>query len=63
MALTDKYFPSDKGFIEVARDEKEIELDQNEIERLSHYFKACPFKENDRFYFLSELYTRTSHPL
>ncbi|SVB95090.1 uncharacterized protein METZ01_LOCUS247944, partial [marine metagenome] len=54
MALIDKYFPSDKGFIEVARDEEEIELDQNEIERLSRYFKACPFKENDRFYFLSE---------
>tara|TARA_Y100001960_G_scaffold41628_1_gene40745 strand:+ start:1223 stop:6427 length:5205 start_codon:yes stop_codon:yes gene_type:complete len=54
MALIDKYFPSDKGFVEVAGDEKEIELDQNEMERLAHYLKACPFKKNDRFYFLSE---------
>ena len=54
MALIDKYFPSDKGFIEVVRDEEEIELDQNEIERLSRYLKACPFKKNDRFYILSE---------
>ena len=29
-------------------------IDQNEIERLSRYLKACPFKKNDRFYFLSE---------
>jgi type I restriction-modification system DNA methylase subunit len=48
----DNYLSSGKTLLEVTGDE--VDLDQNEIERLSQYLKGNPFKKNDRFYFLSK---------
>ena len=50
--IHDRFFPGRKIFDDVAGDE--VQLDGNEVERLSHYLRGNPFKKNDRFYFLSK---------